>query len=142
MLVAGNNASSYILWFQPMQQHTGSSPHSCCLQYCKCIHSVVSACSNTTHSSPHACCQQYSKFIHPVVSACANTSSSPHAWCRQYGKFIHSVVSACATTHRQFTTCLLPAIRQAHITHNVFSLPRTCCLQVHIIIQTTLPASW
>ena len=64
--------------------------------------------------------------------------SSPHACCRQYCKFIHPVVSACATTHREFTTCLLPAIQQAHITHNVFSLPRKC-----LAIQTIqmLPSS-
>ena len=131
-----------------------------------------SLCKHNTSSSPHACCQQYGKFIHPVVSACANTTQAVHhmlvasntassyiLWFQpvqtRHRQLTTCLLPAIRQVHtscgfslcnniqaRQFTTCLLPAIQQAPITHNVFSLPRKCCLQVHIITHTTLPASW
>ena len=131
-----------------------------------------SLCKHNTSSSPHACCRLYCKFIHPVVSACANTTQAVHhmlvtsntassyiLWFQpvqtQHKQFTTCLLPAIWQVHtscgfslcnniqaRQFTTCLLPAIQQAPITHNVFSLPRKCCLQVHIITHTTLPASW
>ena len=128
--------------FSLCKHDIGSSPQACCRQYCKFIHSVVSACA-TTH-------RQFTTFLLPAilqVHTFRGFSLLKHntqlTTCLLPAILqVHTSRGFSLCKHKQFTTCLLPAIRQVHTSYG-FSLCKqhrqftTCLLPAILQVHTS-----